>query len=121
MYCRRIYYIRIQKYSNITSKFDFFSMAILIYDVNKKELIKIHLLSFHVKMALSLLYSSIELGYWLMLQNCHLLIPFMYKLEKVLDGISKVHPDFRLWLATDATPSFPVAILQRSLKGISIT
>ncbi|XP_050426983.1 dynein axonemal heavy chain 10-like [Adelges cooleyi] len=70
-------------------------------------------------MAFSLLNSSMELGCWLMLQNCHLLIPFLYDLEKVLDRITRVHPSFRLWLATDATPHFPVAILQRSLKVVT--
>lgn len=56
-------------------------------------------------------------GHWLMFQNCHLLINFLYDLEKILDRTNKVHPDFRLWLATEATPSFPVSVLQRSLKG----
>ncbi|XP_050527907.1 dynein axonemal heavy chain 10 [Daktulosphaira vitifoliae] len=70
-------------------------------------------------MAFSLIHSSIELGCWLMLQNCHLLISFLYDLEKFLDRVSKVHPDFRLWLATDATPLFPVAVLQRSLKVVT--
>lgn len=56
-------------------------------------------------------------GHWLMFQNCHLLINFLYDLEKILDRTSKIHPDFRLWLATEATPFFPVSVLQRSLKG----
>lgn len=56
-------------------------------------------------------------GHWLMFQNCHLLISFLYDLEKELDRATQIHPDFRLWLATEATPSFPVAIIQRSLKG----
>lgn len=56
-------------------------------------------------------------GHWLMFQNCHLLIYFLYDLEKILDRTSKIHPDFRLWLATEATPLFPVSVLQRSLKG----
>lgn len=69
-------------------------------------------------MALKLLNSAINDGHWLMFQNCHLLISFLYDLEKILDRMNKIHPDFRLWLATEATPSFPVAIIQRSLKGI---
>lgn len=56
-------------------------------------------------------------GQWLMFQNCHLLIPFLYEIEKTLDRTNKIHPNFRLWLATEATPSFPVSIIQRSLKG----
>lgn len=68
-------------------------------------------------MALKLLNSAMNDGQWLMFQNCHLLISFLYDLEKILDRMNKIHPDFRLWLATEATPSFPVAIIQRSLKG----
>lgn len=68
-------------------------------------------------MALKLLNVAMNDGHWLMFQNCHLLIPFLYDLEKILDRTDKIHPDFRLWLSTEATPSFPVAIIQRSLKG----
>ena len=56
-------------------------------------------------------------GQWLMLQNCHLLIAFLKTLEKQLEEASKPHPDFRLWITTDPTPTFPIGILQRSLKG----
>jgi dynein heavy chain, axonemal len=69
--------------------------------------------------ALKLLETSISLGYWLMLQNGHLLIPFMKKLEKVLDQIQSVHDDFRLWITTDPTPNFPIGILQKSLKVVT--
>jgi dynein heavy chain len=58
-------------------------------------------------------------GYWLMLQNCHLLVKWLFELEKHLDKISKPHPDFRLWLTTEPTPKFPIGILQRSLKVVT--
>lgn len=69
--------------------------------------------------ALSLLDIAVNRGQWLMLQNCHLLIPFIRVLEKTLERVAKPHPDFRLWLTTDDTPSFPVGILQRSLKVVT--
>lgn len=56
-------------------------------------------------------------GQWLMLQNAHLLIPFVRYLEKYLEKIENPHPDFRLWITTDASPNFPIGILQKSLKG----
>lgn len=56
-----------------------------------------------------------------MLQNCHLLVKWLRELEKVLERISKPHPDFRLWLTTDPTPEFPIGILQRSLKVRTVT
>lgn len=74
------------------------------------------LLLFVLQLALQLLETAIARGQWLMLQNCHLLVKWLRELEKVLERISKPHPDFRLWLTTDPTPEFPIGILQRSLK-----
>jgi len=37
-------------------------------------------------------------------------------LEKILEKIHKPHPDFRLWLTTEPTDTFPLGVLQRSLK-----
>nr|CAD7405122.1 unnamed protein product [Timema cristinae] len=71
------------------------------------------------RIALSLLETAIARGQWLMLQNCHLLVTFLRTLEKELDEMSKPHPDFRLWLTTDPTPTFPIGILQRSLKVVT--
>jgi len=51
-----------------------------------------------------------------MLQNCHLLVHWLRTLEKQLEKLSKPHPDFRLWLTTEPISSFPIGILQRSLK-----
>ena len=69
-----------------------------------------------LQLALQLLETALTRGQWLMLQNCHLLVKWLRELEKVLERISKPHPDFRLWLTTDPTPEFPIGILQRSLK-----
>lgn len=54
-----------------------------------------------------------------MFQNCHLLLAFIRQLEKQLEKVSKPHPDFRLWLTTDPVESFPIGILQRSLKVVT--
>lgn len=55
-------------------------------------------------------------GLWIMLQNCHLLPKWLKTLEKILEKIHKPHPDFRLWLTTEPTDTFPLGVLQRSLK-----
>jgi hypothetical protein len=55
-------------------------------------------------------------GLWIMLQNCHLLPNWLKTLEKILEKITKPHPDFRLWLTTEPTDRFPLGVLQRSLK-----
>lgn len=66
---------------------------------------------------MELLETAMTRGQWLMLQNCHLLLPFTKKLEKIVENIGKPHPDFRLWLTTEPTSNFPIGILQQSLKG----
>jgi dynein heavy chain, axonemal len=69
--------------------------------------------------ALRLLKNSIEQGHWLMLQNGHLLIPFMKRLEKIFEAIEDFHKDFRLWITTDPVDDFPIGILQMSLKVVT--
>lgn len=69
--------------------------------------------------ALALLAAAVELGHWLMLQNGHLLVAFIRDLEKYLEKIENPHPNFRLWITTDATPTFPIGILQISLKVVT--
>lgn len=71
----------------------------------------------HGQTALALLEGAISHGQWLILQNCHLLVSFLRELEKQLELMTKPHPEYRLWLTTDPTPTFPIGILQRSLKG----
>ncbi|XP_037820573.1 dynein heavy chain 10, axonemal isoform X1 [Lucilia sericata] len=71
------------------------------------------------KAAMNLLDKSIRQGMWLMLQNGHLLISFVRQLEKYLEKVDSPHPDFRLWITTDASDSFPIGILQKSLKVVT--
>ena len=78
---------------------------------------KVNYLTFQV--ALQLLETAIARGQWLMLQNCHLLVKWLRELEKQLEKLTKPHPDFRLWLTTEPIASFPIGILQRSLKVLS--
>lgn len=69
--------------------------------------------------ALRLFGNALRDGHWLMLQNGHLLIKFMKHLEKTLEKLDSPHKDFRLWITTDPTPTFPIGILQKSLKVVT--
>ncbi|RKO97568.1 hypothetical protein CAUPRSCDRAFT_10766 [Caulochytrium protostelioides] len=69
--------------------------------------------------ALQMLETAAARGQWLMLQNCHLLIAWLKQLEKALKSLDKPHRDFRLWITTEASPDFPIGILQRSLKVVT--
>lgn len=42
-------------------------------------------------------------GYWVMLQNCHLLVSWLKTLEIIYENITKPDAGFRLWLTTSPT------------------
>jgi dynein heavy chain len=71
------------------------------------------------KPAERMLEMGYQRGHWVVLSNCHLLASWLKTLEKLLAGLTKPHPDFRLWLTTDPTPAFPLGILQKSLKVVT--
>ena len=54
-----------------------------------------------------------------MLQNCHLLVSWLKKLETIIENITKPDKNFRLWLTTSPTDKFPLGILQKSLKVVT--
>jgi len=60
-------------------------------------------------------------GYWVLLQNCHLLCSWLKQLETSLEQAEgkSLHKDFRLWLTTEPSDKFPLGILQRSLKVVT--
>ncbi|XP_051852520.1 dynein axonemal heavy chain 14 [Antechinus flavipes] len=62
--------------------------------------------------------AKIKQGQWVFLQNCHLAASFMPRLCAIVDGFnfSKLDPEFRLWLSSKPDNSFPIDILQKSLK-----
>ncbi|XP_066216240.1 dynein axonemal heavy chain 14 [Saccopteryx leptura] len=59
-------------------------------------------------------------GQWVFLQNCHLAASFMQRLCAILESFNSptvtIDPEFRLWLSSKADTSFPIPILQKSLK-----
>ena len=63
--------------------------------------------------------SGVMRGHWVMLQNCHLLVSWLKKLETIIENITKPDKNFRLWLTTAPSDSFPLGILQKSLKVVT--
>lgn len=59
-------------------------------------------------------------GQWVYLQNCHLATSWMPRLEGIVRDMTlgnvKIHPDFRLFLSSMPVKTFPVSVLQNSVK-----
>ena len=57
-------------------------------------------------------------GYWIMLQNVHLMPAYLYKLEKKLAVFAQEgsNPNFRLFLTSDPSNAIPIGLLEKSIK-----
>jgi hypothetical protein len=66
-------------------------------------------------LAEKMLADAMKNGTWLCLKNLHLVNAWLPDLEKALSA-TKPHNDFRLWLTSEASDSFPAILLQQSYK-----
>ncbi|OHT16390.1 Dynein heavy chain family protein [Tritrichomonas foetus] len=67
-----------------------------------------------------LIMDASERGFWVLLQNCHLSLSWMPRLENLLNNLdpAKIHPRFRICLVTMSSPDFPIGILYQGTKLI---
>ncbi|XP_066254312.1 dynein axonemal heavy chain 6 [Euwallacea similis] len=67
-----------------------------------------------------LIQDALETGDWIFLQNCHLAESWMLSMERMVLNIAenagKVNKTFRLFMSSMPSKSFPVAVLQNSVK-----
>ncbi|GKT24643.1 Dynein axonemal heavy chain 10, partial [Aduncisulcus paluster] len=71
-------------------------------------------------MAEQLLAQGSSRGYWVLLQNLHLLKKWLKSLDKLLEVVhSNPNPEFRVFLSTEPTADFPLSLLQRCVKVVT--
>ncbi|VDO08408.1 unnamed protein product [Rodentolepis nana] len=67
-----------------------------------------------------LIEQAAESGDWVFLQNCHLAASWMVRMEEIIKELSeskrKTHKDFRIFLSSMPAKSFPITVLQNSVK-----
>ena len=67
-----------------------------------------------------LINAATKIGEWVFLQNCHLAASWMSPMEelikKISDPLTPVHQDYRLFLSSMPAKTFPVSVLQNSVK-----
>lgn len=68
-----------------------------------------------------LIRKGIVEGSWVFLQNCHLATSWMLSMERliiveIIEQSETVHEHFRLFLSSMPSVSFPVSVLQNSVK-----
>lgn len=71
---------------------------------------------------ITVLEECIQVGHWVVLQNCHFSGTWLEELEKLfldmaaVDEEKSFHRDFRLWCTSESYDKFPISILQNSVK-----
>jgi len=76
------------------------------------------------KRASELMQQGKQQGLWVVLQNCHLYTDWMGALEKIVEDYSRddvrasINKEYRLWLTSMPSKTFPVSILQNGIKMI---
>ncbi|GAB0099121.1 Dynein heavy chain [Sergentomyia squamirostris] len=70
------------------------------------------------ELAEKMIEEGMKSGSWVVLFNCHLANNWMNNLEGICDAFTtdSTHPDFRIWLTSLSTHTFPSSLLENSVK-----
>ncbi|XP_069937012.1 dynein axonemal heavy chain 3-like, partial [Cherax quadricarinatus] len=87
--------------------------------INEEDLQVISLGQGQGSLAESMIQQGAQVGWWVVLQNCHLAESWMTRLEIICSHVlhaDSTHSNFRLWLTSYPSPAFPVSLLQDGIK-----
>ena len=90
-----------------------------IEQLAKKMKIPIHAISMGQGQevhARRLVQNGMTSGGWVLLQNCHLGVPFLEEYIDTLEKVENIHETYRVWITTEPLPNFPITLLQMSIK-----
>ncbi|KAM9330540.1 dynein axonemal heavy chain 6 [Gastrophryne carolinensis] len=67
-----------------------------------------------------MIIDAMKSGNWIFLQNCHLAVSWMLPMEELIKSFTEpnvsIHENFRLFLSSMPSKTFPVTVLQNSVK-----
>jgi len=93
-----------------------FIMQITALSKRRRIDVKIIALASEYDSTIKLLPKLMSTRMWLVLQNAHICVPILTEIYTLLQSCETAHPEFRVWLTTESVPSFPISLLQMSLK-----
>ena len=83
----------------------------------RKPIAKISMGEEQDKKAMEAMKAAFATGDWVLLENCHLGLDFMAKIEDILNPKNvHIEKEFRLWLTCEPHDNFPLGLLQMSVK-----
>ena len=66
--------------------------------------------------ARALISAAAVSGDWVVLQNCHLGLGYLFELEQTLVKLEEVNEEFRVFITCEPSKRFPIGLLQMSIK-----
>ena len=83
---------------------------------NKKKTDSVSMGQGQEVIAQRLIGNAVVSGQWVILQNCHLGLTYLFELEQKLVKLEEMHEEFRVFITCEPHIKFPIGLLQMSIK-----